>query len=78
MLLTDLYQCSEIGGGALIAVFPNKLNQVDCQQMIRYMEMDKFGSLIQAGVPDGTKVAHKHGFIPERYGSSPATSATRV
>jgi beta-lactamase class A len=68
MLLTDIYQCSETGGGALMAVFPNKLSQADCQQMIRYMEMDKFGSLIQAGLPDGTKVAHKHGFIPDRYG----------
>lgn len=68
MLLTDIYQCSETGGGALMAVFPDKLSQADCQQMIRYMEMDKFGSLIQAGLPDGTKVAHKHGFIPDRYG----------
>ena len=68
MLLTDIYQCSESGGGALIAVFPNELSQADCQQMVSYMEEDKFGSLIQAGLPDGTKIAHKHGFIPDRYG----------
>ena len=68
MLLTDIYQCSETGGGALVAAFPNKLTQADCEQMVAYMEQDKFGSLIQAGLPDGTKVAHKHGFIPDRYG----------
>ena len=68
MLLTDIYQCSETGGGALIAAFPNQISQADCQLMIEYMEQDKFGSLIQAGLPDGTKVAHKHGFIPDRFG----------
>ena len=67
-LLTDIYQCSETGGGALIAAFPNQISQADCLLMIEYMEKDKFGSLIQAGLPDGTKVAHKHGFIPDRFG----------
>ncbi len=68
MLLTDIYQCAEKGGGALLAVFPDQLSQESCKEMISYMEKDKFGSLIQAGVPDGTKIAHKHGFIPDRYG----------
>ena len=68
MLLTDIYQCSETGGGALIAAFPNQITQADCQLMINYMEKDKFGSLLQAGLPDGTKIAHKHGFIPDRFG----------
>ena len=67
MLLTDIYQCAENGGGTLLAVYPNKLSQEHCLQMVKFMEKDKFGSLIQAGLPDGTKVAHKHGFIPDRY-----------
>ena len=68
VLLTDIYQCAENGGGALIAAFPNKITQADCQLMINYMVQDKFGSLLQAGLPDGPKIAHKHGFIPDRYG----------
>ncbi len=68
MLLTDIYQCSESGGGTLRAVFPNELTQEQCLEMVEFMELDKFGSLIQAGLPDGTKFAHKHGFIPDRYG----------
>jgi len=63
MLLEDLYQCSQQGGGALIAVFPNEITQDKCQQMINYLESDKLGMLIQAGVPDGTLVAHKHGWV---------------
>ena len=69
MLLTDIYQCSESGGGALRAIFPTQITKENCLQMIKFMEMDKFGSLIQAGLPDGTKIAHKHGFIPDRNGT---------
>jgi beta-lactamase class A len=68
ILLTDLYQCAENGGGALIAAYPTQLTQADCELMIEYMLQDKFGSLLQAGLPDGTRVAHKHGFIPDRFG----------
>ena len=62
-LLTDIYQCSQNGGGALAAAFPGKIGTDICQVMIDFMVEDKFGSLIQAGVPDGTLVAHKHGFV---------------
>lgn len=68
ILLSDIYQCAESSGGALIAAFPTQITQADCQLMIDYMVQDKFGSLLQAGLPDGTKIAHKHGFIPDRYG----------
>jgi beta-lactamase class A len=62
-LLSDIYQCAENGGGALIAAFPDKVNSATCQQLIDFMAEDKFGSLIQGGVPDGTLVPHKHGYV---------------
>ena len=30
--------------------------------MIQYLEEDKIGVLIETGVPEGTAVAHKHGW----------------
>jgi len=63
ILLEDIYQCSETGGGALIATFPGKLSKQACQQMVQYLKEDKIGLLIEAGVPDGTSVAHKHGWV---------------
>jgi hypothetical protein len=63
ILLTDIYQCAQTGGGALAAAFPGKIDKPTCQLMIDFLAEDKFGSLIQAGVPDGTLVAHKHGFV---------------
>jgi beta-lactamase class A len=63
-LLTDIYQCAQNGGGALIAAFPDKIAQDTCQLLIDFMAQDKLGSLIQGGVPDGTLVPHKHGYVP--------------
>ena len=63
MLLADLYQCATSGGGALIAAFPDKITSQICQQIINYLSTDKIGVLIEAGVPEGTQIAHKHGWI---------------
>ncbi|HJR81671.1 MAG TPA: serine hydrolase [Anaerolineales bacterium] len=65
MLLADIYQCATMSGGALIAAFPDKINSEICQQVITYLASDKIGVLIEAGVPEGTQVAHKHGWITE-------------
>ena len=69
MLLEDIYQCSQSGGGALVAAFPGQVDQAACQQMIQYLEEDKVGALLQTGVPDGTVVAHKHGWVTDLQGT---------
>ncbi len=65
MLLADIYQCAESGGGALMAAYPQTINSEICQRMIDFLAADKIGVLIEAGVPEGTRVAHKHGWISE-------------
>lgn len=65
MLLSDIYQCAENGGGALIAAFPDRITPEMCQQMILFLAADQIGVLIEAGVPEGTRVAHKHGWISD-------------
>jgi beta-lactamase class A len=62
MLLEDIYLCAQTGGSSLIAVFPGQIDQTACQQIVQYLQEDKLGALIQAGVPEGTIVAHKHGW----------------
>jgi len=63
MLLEDIYQCNQTGGGNLVAVFPEDFTQPECQKMLGYLARNKIGLLIEAGVPDGTPVAHKHGWV---------------
>jgi beta-lactamase class A len=61
MLLADIYDCVN-GGGTLIAAFPGDLKPSECSQMLELLSQNKIGWLIEAGVPDGTRVAHKHGW----------------
>jgi len=68
MLLADIYQCATTGGGALIAAFPQRIAPQICQQIINYLSTDKIGVLIEAGIPEGTQIAHKHGWITSNDG----------
>lgn len=63
MLLEDIYQCAQNGGGALNAVFPGEFTQVECQSMISLLINNKLPSLLTAGIPEGTQIAHKHGWV---------------
>ena len=63
MLLVDLYQCAETGGGALVAAFPGEITQAECQSMIEYLVKNRLPSLLTAGIPEGTTIAHKHGWV---------------
>lgn len=65
MLLDDIYQCAQTGGGTFSAVFQGEISQSECQLMISYLTQNKIAVLLQAGLPDGTKIAHKHGWIVE-------------
>jgi len=65
MLLEDIYQCSQTGGGALVAVFPGQITQTACQQMLIYLESNKPVMLIKAGVPEGTVIANKYGYVSD-------------
>ena len=62
ILLADIYQCIQNGGGTLAAAFPGKVTQQTCQLIVDFMALNKLGSLIQGGLPDGTFAPHKHGF----------------
>jgi hypothetical protein len=61
MLLGDLYRCAN-GGGALLAVFPGEILPKECRTILNLLSENEIGVLIEAGVPEGTMVAHKHGW----------------
>jgi beta-lactamase class A len=65
MLLDDIYQCAQTGGGTFAAVFEGDISQSECQLMITYLTQNKIAVLIQAGLPDGTNFGHKHGWVVE-------------
>lgn len=68
MLLLDIYQCATSSNGNLIAAYPEEITQSECQVMIDNLLKDKTARLIEAGLPDGTNIAHKHGWVTDPYG----------
>jgi hypothetical protein len=60
-LLADIYQCAS-GGGTLLAVYPEQIRPSECQRILDLLSRNKIGVLIEGGLPDGTRVAHKHGW----------------
>lgn len=66
MLLEDIYMCADMGGGSLEAAFSGKVSQTECQQMISYLAGNKtVAILLEAGLPEGTQIAHKHAYATE-------------
>ncbi|NMC53245.1 MAG: serine hydrolase [Chloroflexi bacterium] len=68
MLMDDLYQCATNGGGTLAAAYAGQVSQAECQQMLDFLSLNDIAVLIKAGIPEGTRIAHKHGWIIENDG----------
>jgi beta-lactamase class A len=71
-LLADLYMCEQNRGGGLVAVFPDEITQNECRLMIDLLTRNNTPYLIESGSPEGTRIAHKHGW------SSDFTTAIRT
>lgn len=66
MLLEDIYMCSMNGGGGLTAAFDGKISMTECQNMISLLANNKtVAILLQAGLPDTVRIAHKHAYATE-------------
>jgi beta-lactamase class A len=67
-VLEDIYQCAESGSGELISTFSGQISSDECKLVISYLLRNKTALLLEAGVPEGTPIAHKHGWIEEADG----------
>ena len=47
MLLDDIYQCAESGGGTLVAAFPGQITQNECKSMVQFLSRNRIGVLIE-------------------------------
>lgn len=67
-LMTGIYKCSKGQDSILTEAFPGEISQAECQYMLDILAKNRIGVLSEAGVPDGTRVAHKHGWTEEADG----------
>jgi hypothetical protein len=71
-LLDGIYQCAYKGGGPLMEALPDAYTTGECRQMLDVMSDNNLGQplLMSAGVPEQTRVAHKHGWTPDTHGNA--------
>jgi len=67
-LLSMIYDCSINSSVRLILETQGKITQEECNLSIETLALNKMGALIEAGLPEGLKIAHKHGWSQERDG----------
>ncbi len=68
--LANLYQCAYGSGGALAERFGVSIEARECRQMLHIMSNNTVDALLKSGVPAQTRVAHKHGWIPDTHGNA--------
>lgn len=63
-VMSLIYDCANYGSG-LMAIYPNgEYTQYECTQMLELMSANDLGRLLQAGIPEGTRISHKNGWLP--------------
>jgi beta-lactamase class A len=69
-LFSMIYDCAFFGSG-LIAAYPNgEFTQQECRQMLNLMSANNLERLLQAGVPAGTVISHKNGWLDDVHGDA--------
>lgn len=69
-LLGSVYQCAYNTSGPLLQTFGAAFDPRECRQMLHVMSSNTVDALLKAGVPEGTRVAHKHGWINDTHGNA--------
>ncbi|MEO8392397.1 MAG: serine hydrolase, partial [Chloroflexota bacterium] len=69
-LFNEIYDCAYFGSG-LIAAFPDgDYTQTECKQMLELMSANDLGRLLQGGIPNGTRISHKNGWLEDVHGDA--------
>jgi beta-lactamase class A len=66
-MLQMLVECSQ-GGGTFLAAYPDQYTTSECQQALDFLALNEVKALITSGVPEGTRVVHKHGYVADTHG----------
>ncbi|MCB9141639.1 MAG: serine hydrolase [Anaerolineales bacterium] len=67
LILEWIVECSE-GRGTLLAAYPGQITPEECQEMLGFIELNRKHILLEPGVPEDTRYAHKHGFVDDSHG----------
>lgn len=69
-LFAMIYDCAFYGSG-LMAAYPNgEFTQSECRQMLNLMSANDLQRLLQGGIPAGTVISHKNGWLENVHGDA--------
>ncbi len=66
LLLEGLTQCTEDGGNFRL-LYPDTLTPEECQFTLSWLQQNETNTLLQSGMPAGTRIAHKHGWTGDTH-----------
>ncbi len=69
-LFGQIYDCANFGSGLMAAYTEDEFTQNECQQMLELMSANDLGRLLQGGIPAGTRIAHKNGWLEDVHGDA--------
>lgn len=71
-LLAAIYQCGVQNTGPLLNFTEPRFTAGECRQMLDVMSANNLGQplMMSAGMPEGIRVAHKHGYINDTHGNA--------
>jgi beta-lactamase class A len=64
-LLAAIQRCAADGSGLLTQTYKEQITQAECQEMTGLLAKNRKGVLIEAGLPEGTQIAHKYGWVTD-------------
>ncbi|MEP7290884.1 MAG: serine hydrolase [Chloroflexota bacterium] len=69
-LFSMIYDCANYGSGLMAAYPDGDFTQQECQQMLEIMSANDLGRLLQGGIPAGTRISHKNGWLEDVHGDA--------
>jgi hypothetical protein len=69
MLLEMIHQLAQ-GGGTLMVAFPGAFTDEEGQAMIDLMAQNHEAILLEGGLPEQAKLAHKHGYVADTHANT--------
>lgn len=69
-LLGLIYDCANYGSGLSTAYPGGEFTQNECRQMLELMSGNDILRLLQGGLPAGTRISHKNGWLTETVGDA--------
>jgi beta-lactamase class A len=67
-LLQWVYECARSDSGPLRQHYPDDLSQAECAAILEVMELNELSNLLSEGLPPGTPISHKVGWIGTTHG----------